>query len=56
MENNLQRNSRLSLLKCFSEKQKIPLIPQLLHKNKLVTNFLEKAEISNEIFHSFFPK
>ena len=52
--NNLQRNSKAywSLLKCFLNNKKIPLIPPLFHENKLVTNFLEKAEL----FNSFFLK
>ena len=52
--NNLQRNSKAywSLLKCFLNNKKIPLIPPLLHENKFVTNFLEKAEL----FNSFFSK
>ena len=43
--NNLQRNSKAyrSLLKCFLNIKKIPLIPPLFHENKFVTNFLEKA-------------
>ena len=50
--NNLLRNSKpyWSLLKCFLNNKKIPLIPPLFHENKFVTNFLEKAEL----FHSFF--
>ena len=52
--NNLQRNSKAywSLLKCFLNNKKIPLIPPLFHENKFVTNFLEKAEH----FNSFFSK
>ena len=47
--NNLQRNSKpyWSLLKCFLNNKKIPLIPPLFHDNKFVTNFLEKAELFN---------
>ena len=52
--NNLQRNSKayLSLLKCFLNNKKIPLIPPLFHENKFVTNFLGKGEL----FNSFFSK
>ena len=52
--NNLHRNSKpyWSLLKCFLNNKKIPLIPPLFHENKFVTNFLEKADL----FNSFFSK
>ena len=52
--NDLQRNSKAywSLLKCFLNNKKIPLIPPLFHENKFVTNFLEKAKL----FNSFFSK
>ena len=52
--NDLQRNSKAywSLLKCFLNNKKIPLIPPLFHENKFVTNFLEKAKL----FKSFFSK
>ena len=51
--NNFQRNSKLHwfLLKYFS-KQKYSLIPPLIHENKFITNFLEKAKL----FNSFFSK
>ena len=50
--NNLQRNSKAywSLLKCFLNNKKIPLIPPLFHENKFVTNFLEKGEPFNSLF------
>ena len=52
--NNLQRNSKQywSLLKCFLNNKKIPLIPPQFHENKFGTNFLEKVEL----FSSFFSK
>ena len=52
--NDLQRNSKAywSLLKCFLNNKKIPLIPPLFHENKFVTNFLEKGKL----FNSFFSK
>ena len=52
--NNLQRNSKAywSLLKCFLNKKRVPLIPPLFHENKFVTDILEKAEL----FNSFFSK
>ena len=52
--NNLKRNSKpyWSLLICFLNNIKIPLTPPLFPENKFVTNFLEKAELTN----SFFPK
>ena len=39
-----------SVLKRFFNSKKIPLIPSLLHENKLVTDFREKAEIFNSYF------
>ena len=52
--NNPKRNSKpyWSLLICFLNNIKIPLTPPLFHENKFITNFLEKAELTN----SFFPK
>ena len=52
--NDLQRNSKAywSLLKCFLNNKKIPLIPPLFHENKFVTNFLERVEL----FNTFFSK
>ena len=41
-----------SKLKTFSNKKKIPCIPPLLHDDKFITNFKEKAEI----FSIFFAK
>ena len=55
---NLQINSKWywSFLKCFLNNIKIPLIPPLFHKNKFVTNFLEKAEFFNSFFfHNSAP-
>ena len=57
--NNLQRNSKTywSLLKCFLNNKKYPLIPPLFHDNKFVTDFLEKAELFNSFFFkTLFPK
>ena len=44
---NVQRNSKTywSLLNRFLNNKKIPLIPPLLHENKFVTDFKEKAEL-----------
>ena len=39
-----------SILKSFVNGKKIPLIPPILVKNQLVTNFLEKAYLFNEFF------
>ena len=41
-----------ALLKVFLNNRKIPVIAPVFHKNKLVTNFKEKAEL----FNSFFAK
>ena len=41
-----------ALLKLFLNNRKIPVIPPLLHSNKFVTDFEEKAEL----FNSFFAK
>ena len=51
---NVQRNSNTYwyLLNRFLNNKKIPLIPPLLHENKFVTDFKEKAEL----FDSFFAK
>ena len=51
--NKLERNSKpyWSLLKCFLNNKKIPLIQPLFDENKFVTNFLEKAQLN-----SFFSK
>ena len=37
-------------IKASFKQQKIPLIPTLFHKNKLVTDFKEKAELFNSHF------
>lgn len=52
--NNLQRNSRpcWSLLNCFLNNKKIPLISPLLQENKFVPDFSEK----DELFNSFFVR
>ena len=49
---NIQRNSKTywSLLNRFLNNKKIPLIPPLLHENKFVTDFKEKAELFNVLF------
>ena len=39
-----------SILKSFVNGKKIPLIPPILVKDQLVTNFLEKANLFNELF------
>ena len=39
-----------SILKSFVNGKKIPLIPPILVKDQLVTNFLEKANLFNEFF------
>ena len=39
-----------SILKLFVNGKKIPLIPPILVKDQLVTNFLEKANLFNEFF------
>ena len=39
-----------STLKMFLNNKKIPCIPPLKHRNKYVTDFKEKAEISNSFF------
>ena len=51
---NVQRNSKTywSPLNRFLNNKKIPLIPPLLHENKFVTDFKEKAEL----FTAFFAK
>ena len=41
-----------SILKSFVNGKKIPLIPPILVKDQLVTNFLEKANLFNEFFFS----
>ena len=38
------------ILKSFVNGKKIPLIPPILAKGQLVTNFLEKANLFNEFF------
>ena len=52
--NNLPRNSKpsWSLLKCFLNYKKIPLIPPLFYENEFVTNFLEKAKLFSSFFFS----
>ena len=44
-----------SILKSFVNGKKIPLIPPILVKDQLVTNFLEKANLFNEFFRSLDP-
>ena len=39
-----------SILKSFTNGKKIPLIPPILVKDQLVTDFLEKANLFNEFF------
>ena len=39
-----------SILKTFLNNKKIPCIPPLLHDDKFITNFKEKAEIFNNCF------
>ena len=39
-----------SILKTFLNNKKIPCIPPLLHDDKFITNFKEKADIFNEFF------
>ena len=39
-----------SILKTFLNNKKIPCIPPLLHDDKFITNFKEKAEIFNNFF------
>ena len=48
-ESKNQYYTRLSH-KIFLNKKKIPCIPPLLHQDKLVTNFKEKANIFNNFF------
>ena len=46
----VQRNSKT--LNRFLNQKKIPLIPPLLHENKFVTDFKEKAELFNAFFEN----
>jgi len=39
-----------NILKCFLTNKKIPCIPPILHENKFITNFKEKAELFNSCF------
>ena len=39
-----------SILKTFLNNKKIPCIPPLLHDDKFITNFKDKAEIFNNLF------
>ena len=39
-----------SILKTFLNDKKIPCIPPLIHDDKFITNFKEKAEIFNNFF------
>ena len=39
-----------SILKIFLNNKKILVIPPILHDNKFITNFKEKAEIFNNFF------
>ena len=50
--NNTQKSSKTywSLLKIFLNNKKIPLIPQLFHENRFITDFKEKAELFNSFF------
>ena len=41
-----------SILKSFYSREKIPLIPPLLHNNTLITDFKQKADLYNNIFAS----
>ena len=41
-----------SILKSFYSEKKITLIPVLLHKNKLISDFREKANFFNNFFAS----
>ena len=41
-----------SILKSFYGREKIPLIPPLLHNNTLITDFKQKADLYNNIFAS----
>ena len=52
--NTIQKNTKvyLALLKVFLNNRKIPAIPPLLHNNRFVSAFKEKAEL----FDSFFAK
>ena len=44
------RKSYWSILKTFLNNKKILVIPPILHDNKFITNFKEKAEIFNNFF------
>ena len=48
----IQKSSKAywALLKFFLNNRKIPVIPPFLHNNKFVTDFKEKAELSNSFF------
>ena len=50
--NNTQKSSKTywSLLKIFLNNKKILLIPLLFYKNCFITDFKEKAELSNSFF------
>ena len=39
-----------SILKTFLNNKKVPCIPPLLHENKFITNFKEKAKLFNTFF------
>ena len=39
-----------SIFKTFLNNKKVPCIPRLLHDDKFITNFKEKAEIFNNFF------
>ena len=50
--NTIQKSTKAywALLKIFLNNPKIPVIPPLLHNNKFVTDFKEKAELINSFF------
>ena len=50
LDPKISQKSYWSILKIFLNDNKIPYIPPLLHQDKLITDFKEKASIFNNFF------
>ena len=50
LDPKISQKSYWSILKIFLNDNKIPYIPPLLHQDKLITDFKEKANIFNNFF------
>ena len=51
-DSNISAKTYWSVLKSFYKGNRVPLIPPLLVNNKIVSDFTEKANLSNDFFAS----